>query len=261
MYEGRKSKDYVGKKVLCTRHTVYCNELSSWAIGHQYCLLLVGTVWQPQRFWLCSFLKIPQSYELVPVLTLILPLLRQVKLSLRDDPAHTLGSTNIHHHHRQHHPPPPSSCRSYDSPSSSSPASSNNDPPPPISHSAATFTPLPPPLAHHFNSSGKLQPLGVPQPPPVPKLSSFGSITEAAVHSPVVLPSATMVACRKQEEATEDGPVEDPSMRSFLGKIKAFEKMDHFARARRILDVQEAQNARVGAALCFHWSSVVSWGV
>lgn len=56
------------------------------------------------------------------------------------------------------------------------------------------------------------------------------------------------MACRKQEEAAEDSPAEDPSMRSFMGKIKAFEKMDHFARAQRILELHEAQNARVGVA-------------
>uniref|UniRef100_A0A671VFW5 Tight junction protein 2b (zona occludens 2) n=1 Tax=Sparus aurata TaxID=8175 RepID=A0A671VFW5_SPAAU len=61
----------------------------------------------------------------------------------------------------------------------------------------------------------------------------------------VALPSAAMVACRQQGEAAEDSPVDDPSMRTFLGKIKAFEKMDHFARAQRILEVQEAQNARL----------------
>lgn len=37
-------------------------------------------------------------------------------------------------------------------------------------------------------------------------------------------------------------------MRSFLGKIKAFEKMDHFARAQRMLELQEAQNARLEIA-------------
>lgn len=78
------------------------------------------------------------------------------------------------------------------------------------------------------------------------------------VHSHVVLPSATVLACRQQEEAAEDSPVDDPSMNSFLGKIKAFEKMDHFARAHRILEVQEAQNARVGIAQSPHWSSVLS---
>lgn len=78
------------------------------------------------------------------------------------------------------------------------------------------------------------------------------------VHSHVVLPSATVLACRQQEEVAEDSPVDDPSMNSFLGKIKAFEKMDHFARTHRILEVQEAQNARVGIAQSPHWSSVLS---
>uniref|UniRef100_A0A8C4IR48 Tight junction protein 2 n=1 Tax=Dicentrarchus labrax TaxID=13489 RepID=A0A8C4IR48_DICLA len=126
-----------------------------------------------------------------------------------------------------------------------SPASSNNDPPPPISRSAASSGPLPPHPALHFNSCGKLRPLGVPQPPPAPKLSLCGSTAEPAVHSPVALQSATVLACRQQQGAVEDSPVEDPSMKSFLGKIKAFEKMDHFARAQRILEVQEAQNARL----------------
>uniref|UniRef100_A0A671VEY8 Tight junction protein 2b (zona occludens 2) n=1 Tax=Sparus aurata TaxID=8175 RepID=A0A671VEY8_SPAAU len=96
----------------------------------------------------------------------------------------------------------------------------------------------------HTRTYAKLRPLAVPQPPPPPKPSSFGSTAEAAVHH-VALPSAAMVACRQQGEAAEDSPVDDPSMRTFLGKIKAFEKMDHFARAQRILEVQEAQNARL----------------
>lgn len=214
-----------------------------WTAGHQQCLLIV--VWKLERFVLhgCAYCRSICSGSNVP-------LLGQVKLSLREDPVLISGSTNPHHHHRQHHPPPPSSSRSYDSPSSSSPASSNNDPPPPISRSAASSGPLPPPPAHHFNSCGKLRPLGAPQPPPVPKPSSFGSTAEVAVHSPLALSSATVAACRLQQEAAEDSPVEDPSMRSFLGKIKAFEKMDHFARAQRILEVQEAHNARVCIA---HW--------
>lgn len=172
----------------------------------------------------------------------------KVKLSLRDDPVLLSGSTNPHHHHRHHHPPPPSSSRSYDSPSSSSPASSNNDPPPPISRSAASSGPPPLPPAHHFNSSNKLWPLGAPQPPTTPKPSSCGSTAEAAVHSPAALPSAIVAACRQQGETAQDSSVEDPSMRSFLGKIKAFEKMDHFARAQRMLELQEAQNARLEIA-------------
>ncbi|KAM3610848.1 uncharacterized protein V6R79_009617 [Siganus canaliculatus] len=175
----------------------------------------------------------------------------KVKLSLRDDPVLMSGSINLHHHYRHHHhPPPPSSSRSYDSPSSSSPASSNNDPPPPISRCISSSSPLPPPPPHHFNSSAKLRPLAVPQPPPLPKPGSFGSPAEAAaVHSSVAPPSAAMMACKQQqqqeEEAAVDGPSEDPSMRSFLAKIKAFEKMDHFARAHRILEMQEAQTARM----------------
>ena len=110
---------------------------------------------------------------------------------------------------------------------------------------------MPSPPAHHFNSCSKLRPLAVPQPPPPPKPSSFGSTVEAAVHH-VALPSAAMVACRQQEEEADDIPVDDPSMRTFLGKIKAFEKMDHFARAQRILEVQEAQNARVGRTPYYH---------
>ncbi|XP_056274724.1 tight junction protein ZO-2-like isoform X3 [Pseudoliparis swirei] len=153
----------------------------------------------------------------------------KVKLSLRDDPILPLGSANPnHHHHRQHHPPPPSSSRSYDSPSSSSPASSsNNDPPPPlISRSSATAVSSgPPPLspAHHFSPCGKLWPPGAPQPRTA---------------------EATVAACKRQQGATRDNLVDDPSLRSFLGKIKAFEKMDHFARAQRLQELQEAQNAR-----------------
>ncbi|XP_029294783.1 tight junction protein ZO-2b [Cottoperca gobio] len=163
----------------------------------------------------------------------------KVKLPLRDDAVLVSGSTNPHHHHRQHHPPPPSSSRSYDSPSSSSPASSNNDPPPLISRSAASSGPLPLPPTHRFNSCSKLWPQGARQPP---------STAEATVHSPMALPSAPVAACRQQEEAAKDSPVEDPSLRSFLGKIKAFEKMDHFARAHRMLELQEAHNARLEIA-------------
>ncbi|XP_059194009.1 tight junction protein ZO-2-like [Centropristis striata] len=172
----------------------------------------------------------------------------KVKLSLRDDPGLLSGSANTHHHHRQHHPPPPSSSRSYDSPSSSSPASSNNDPPPLISRSAASSSPLPLPPAHHFNSCSKLWPLGAPQSPAGPKPSGCGSPAEAAGHPALALPSAVVAACRQQEDSAQDGPGDDPSLRSFLGKIKAFEKMDHFARAQRMLELQEAQNARLEIA-------------
>uniref|UniRef100_A0A674NJ93 Tight junction protein 2b (zona occludens 2) n=1 Tax=Takifugu rubripes TaxID=31033 RepID=A0A674NJ93_TAKRU len=102
-------------------------------------------------------------------------------------------------------------------------------------HSASvdsSFSRLPTPPPLNFNSSGKLWPLGMPPPPPA------SSMAGAAGHSPGTVP-------REQEEAVVESAVEDPSMRSFLGKIKAFEKMDHFARARRILEMQQAQNAKL----------------
>uniref|UniRef100_A0A7N6B160 Tight junction protein 2b (zona occludens 2) n=1 Tax=Anabas testudineus TaxID=64144 RepID=A0A7N6B160_ANATE len=120
-----------------------------------------------------------------------------------------------------------------------SPASSNNDPPPTISRSAASCGPPPPPTppAHHLNSFGKPRPLGALQPPSLPKPTGCGSTAESAVHIQVAAPSVA-----------EDSSVDDPSMRSFLGKIKAFEKMDHFARAQRMHELQEAQSARLEIA-------------
>uniref|UniRef100_A0A8C1BML8 Tight junction protein 2b (zona occludens 2) n=1 Tax=Cyprinus carpio carpio TaxID=630221 RepID=A0A8C1BML8_CYPCA len=41
---------------------------------------------------------------------------------------------------------------------------------------------------------------------------------------------------------------DDPSQRTFLGKVKAFEQMDHLARTQRVLEIQEAQNARLEIA-------------
>ncbi|XP_060917492.1 tight junction protein ZO-2a isoform X3 [Labrus mixtus] len=54
----------------------------------------------------------------------------------------------------------------------------------------------------------------------------------------------------EQRPLTEE---EDPANKSFLGKvgiifIKAFEKMDHLARAQRMLELQEAENARLEIA-------------
>ncbi|XP_061119035.1 tight junction protein ZO-2a [Conger conger] len=41
---------------------------------------------------------------------------------------------------------------------------------------------------------------------------------------------------------------DDPAEKSFMGKVKAFQQMEHQARAQRILELQEAQNARVEIA-------------
>nr|XP_020470771.1 tight junction protein ZO-2 isoform X2 [Monopterus albus] len=48
-----------------------------------------------------------------------------------------------------------------------------------------------------------------------------------------------------EEQSSEK---EDPANKSFMGKIRAFEKMDHLARAQRILELQEAENARLEIA-------------
>ncbi|XP_055009512.1 tight junction protein ZO-2a isoform X1 [Boleophthalmus pectinirostris] len=81
-----------------------------------------------------------------------------------------------------------------------------------ISSDTAAQRPLPPPVA--LKPPSTLRPL---QPPP--ELSPKP----------------------KQEE-------EDPANKSFLGKIQAFEKMDHLARAQRLLELQEAENARLEIA-------------
>ncbi|XP_058473792.1 tight junction protein ZO-2a isoform X2 [Solea solea] len=66
---------------------------------------------------------------------------------------------------------------------------------------------------------------------------------------PVALkPTLTRTANPPTEEQRSPGQEEDPASKSFLGKIKAFEKMDHLARAQRILELQEAENARLEIA-------------
>ncbi|CDQ70353.1 unnamed protein product [Oncorhynchus mykiss] len=114
--------------------------------------------------------------------------------------------------------PPPS--RGYDS-HSSSPASD------------------PPPLPRTLNSFGKAKPLA---PPPIAVKPSYN--TQDTTRS-----TAPNTAAFRGPEEPGDSP-EDPSLKSFLGKIKAFEKMDHFARTQRMLELQEAQNARVGGWMC-----------
>uniref|UniRef100_A0A8C2WYP7 Tight junction protein 2b (zona occludens 2) n=1 Tax=Cyclopterus lumpus TaxID=8103 RepID=A0A8C2WYP7_CYCLU len=72
---------------------------------------------------------------------------------------------------------------------------------------------------------------------------------EVTTPPPAAAPPAATTTLRPSSPVLPpDNPVEDPSLRSFLGKIKAFEKMDHFARAQRLLELQEAQNARLEIA-------------
>uniref|UniRef100_A0A672JLQ4 Tight junction protein 2a (zona occludens 2) n=1 Tax=Salarias fasciatus TaxID=181472 RepID=A0A672JLQ4_SALFA len=70
-----------------------------------------------------------------------------------------------------------------------------------------------------------------PPPPPVALKPTIGRLHQSS---------------GEQSPGKEDE--EDPASKSFLGKIQAFEKMDHLARAQRLLELQEAENARLEIA-------------
>ncbi|KAG5841254.1 hypothetical protein ANANG_G00197590 [Anguilla anguilla] len=76
-----------------------------------------------------------------------------------------------------------------------------------------------------------------PLPPPIALKPSYASRPRAAPDTPPP----------EQRAPPEESP-DEPSQKSFLGKIKAFERMDYFARAQRMLELQEAQNARLEIA-------------
>ncbi|XP_022072784.2 tight junction protein ZO-2a isoform X2 [Acanthochromis polyacanthus] len=82
--------------------------------------------------------------------------------------------------------------------------------------------------------------------------SSTISSSDAAGNKPPPPPVAMKPnIARLNQSSEEQSPgreEEDPSNKSFLGKIKAFEKMDHLARAQRLLELQEAENARLEIA-------------
>uniref|UniRef100_A0A4W4F9V9 Tight junction protein 2b (zona occludens 2) n=1 Tax=Electrophorus electricus TaxID=8005 RepID=A0A4W4F9V9_ELEEL len=75
---------------------------------------------------------------------------------------------------------------------------------------------------------------GTPLPPTALKPHSTPCAPRSLVDSPPL-----------REREPPDLSPEDPSQKSFLGKVRAFEQMDHMARAQRMLELQEAQNARV----------------
>ncbi|XP_051971557.1 tight junction protein ZO-2-like [Xyrauchen texanus] len=98
----------------------------------------------------------------------------------------------------------------------------------------------------------------VPEPPKVRSTShaadsrSFDSRSSSTVSSdvPVSNKPAPPPVAQKPSFNTRSGPAddmtsEDPANRSFMGKVKAFEKMDHLARAKRMLELQEAEQARL----------------
>lgn len=102
----------------------------------------------------------------------------------------------------------------------------------------------------------------VPEPPRVRTTSraadsrSFDSRSSSTVSSDVPVstkplpppvaqkPSFTLRSAPADDTPSKN-PAEDPANRSFLGKVKAFEQMDHLARAKRMLELQEAEQARL----------------
>lgn len=61
----------------------------------------------------------------------------------------------------------------------------------------------------------------------------------------VLRPPRSLMDSPIKEQGPPGHSPEDPSQKSFLGKLKSFEKMDQFARAQRVLELQQAQDARV----------------
>lgn len=104
----------------------------------------------------------------------------------------------------------------------------------------------------------------VPEPPKVRAQTRTDSTRSYDSHSSSTISSSDAVGVNKpppppvalkptvprlRQPSDEQSPVEeDPANKSFLGKIKAFEKMDHLARAQRILELQEAESARLEIA-------------
>uniref|UniRef100_A0A674CC47 Tight junction protein 2a (zona occludens 2) n=1 Tax=Salmo trutta TaxID=8032 RepID=A0A674CC47_SALTR len=81
--------------------------------------------------------------------------------------------------------------------------------------------------------------------------SSTISSDAAGGSKPAPPPVALKPTLRALSQSSEDHSVqggEDPANRSFIGKVKAFEKMDHLARAQRMLELQEAEQARLEIA-------------
>uniref|UniRef100_A0A8L0DSI8 Tight junction protein 2a (zona occludens 2) n=1 Tax=Oncorhynchus mykiss TaxID=8022 RepID=A0A8L0DSI8_ONCMY len=81
--------------------------------------------------------------------------------------------------------------------------------------------------------------------------SSTISSDAAGGSKPAPPPVALKPTLKAPGQSSEDHSVqggEDPANRSFIGKVKAFEKMDHLARAQRMLELQEAEQARLEIA-------------
>ncbi|XP_075935638.1 tight junction protein ZO-2a isoform X2 [Anarhichas minor] len=114
----------------------------------------------------------------------------------------------------------------------------NRDPSPPLPH----FVPEPPKVRAQTRTDSSRS------------YDSHSSSTISSdvvgVNKPLPPPVALKPPIPRQSQPPEERSPgdEDPANKSILGKIKAFEKMDHLARAQRILELQEAENARLEIA-------------
>ncbi|KAK7895272.1 hypothetical protein WMY93_020597 [Mugilogobius chulae] len=80
---------------------------------------------------------------------------------------------------------------------------------------------------------------------------SSDTVAQRPLPPPVALKPASTTRPPQPPLELSPGPVEeedDPANKSLKGKIQAFEKMDHLARAQRLLELQEAENARLEIA-------------
>ncbi|XP_041936382.1 tight junction protein ZO-2a isoform X2 [Alosa sapidissima] len=99
----------------------------------------------------------------------------------------------------------------------------------------------------------------VPEPPRVrlqsrgesrdsPSSSTISSDAGPSGAKPLPPPVALKPSLRPvpaSSSASPQGDETDPASRSFMGKVKAFEQMDHLARAQRLLELKEAEQARL----------------
>ncbi|XP_072373506.1 tight junction protein ZO-2a isoform X5 [Scyliorhinus torazame] len=89
---------------------------------------------------------------------------------------------------------------------------------------------------------GQEAPPTKPQPPPVASKPTFGVRTAA------LPPTPTLPLPGEDDEEELEVLADGNRQQSVLGKVKIFEKLDHKARALRLQELQEAQNARLELA-------------
>uniref|UniRef100_A0AAR2JWY4 Tight junction protein 2a (zona occludens 2) n=1 Tax=Pygocentrus nattereri TaxID=42514 RepID=A0AAR2JWY4_PYGNA len=77
---------------------------------------------------------------------------------------------------------------------------------------------------------------------------SASNTFDAPISSKPLPPPVALKPSFSARPVPPQGPIseaDDPANRSFMGKVKAFEQMDHLARAQRMLELQEAEHARL----------------